>query len=56
MIPGEDGELDNYIDGFRALKELCYPYYVSFECGCGGEREPLINSAVAMLREQWSKA
>lgn len=56
MIPGEDGELDNYIDGFRALKELCYPYYVSFECGCGGEREPLINSAIAMLREQWSKA
>lgn len=56
LMPGEDGELDNYVDGFRALKHLRYPHYVSFECGCNGDRETLIKSAVAMLREQWHNA
>ena len=28
IMPGEDGEVDNYVQGFRALKELNYPYYV----------------------------
>ena len=30
-MPGEDGEKDNYIDGMRALKEIGYQHYVSFE-------------------------
>ncbi|MDR3094864.1 MAG: TIM barrel protein [Bacteroidales bacterium] len=55
-MPGEDGEADNYIDGFRALKELNYQYYVSFECGCQGKREESVPAAVALLREQWEKA
>ena len=33
-MPGENGEVDNYVDGFRALKEIGYDKYVSFECGC----------------------
>ncbi len=55
-MPGEDGELDNYIDGFRALKEIGYDKYVSFECGCDGDRAVAVPAAVALLREQWAKA
>ena len=55
-MPGEDGELDNYVDGFRALKEMGYDKYVSFECGCDGDRDTTVAAAVALLREQWEKA
>lgn len=55
-MPGEDGEVDNYVEGFKALKQLHYPYYVSFECGCTGERVQAVDNAVALLREQWNKA
>ncbi len=55
-MPGEDGDADNYIDGFKALKMLNYQHYVSFECGCKGEREVLVPAAVKLLREQWAKA
>lgn len=56
LMPGEDGELDNYLEGFRALKELEYPYYVSFECGTKGDRKQTITAAVELLRSQWEKA
>ena len=55
-MPGEDGVVDNYIDGFRALKEMNYPYYVSFECGTNGKREETVPAAVELLRAQWKKA
>jgi sugar phosphate isomerase/epimerase len=55
-MPGEDGEADNYTDGFRALKELNYSHYVSFECGTEGEREKTVPAAVALLRSQWEQA
>lgn len=55
-MPGEDGAVDNYIDGFRALKEMNYPYYVSFECGTNGKREETVPAAVELLRAQWKKA
>ena len=55
-MPGEDGDADNYINGFKALKMLNYQHYVSFECGCKGEREVLVPAAVKLLREQWAKA
>ena len=32
-MPGENGEVDYYVDGFRALKQMGYDKYVSFECG-----------------------
>jgi len=54
--PGEDGAVDNYVDGFRALKEMGYPYYVSFECGCKGNKAEVLPAAVKLLREQWEKA
>lgn len=56
LMPGEDGEKDNYIDGLRALKEMNYPYYVSFECGTKGDREVTVPAAVELLRQQWDKA
>jgi len=55
-MPGEDGEADNYLAGFRALKEINYPHYVSFECGSRGEREKTVPAAVQLLREQWANA
>jgi len=54
-MPGEY-EGDNYTDGFRALKALNYPYYVSFECGTEGKREETVPVAVNLLREQWEQA
>ena len=55
--PGEDGALDHYVDGFRALKEMNYPYYVSFECGLRSEdRAATVTAAVELLRKQWEMA
>ena len=56
-MPGEDGELDVYTDGFRALKELGYDKFVSFECGLAGEdRAATVTNAVNLLRKQWEEA
>ena len=54
--PGENGEVDNYVDGFRALKQMGYDKYVSFECGCNGDKEILVPAAVELLRSQWELA
>ena len=56
IMPGEDGDVDNYVDGFRALKQLEYPYYVSFECGTKGDRNQTVKAAVELLRTQWEQA
>lgn len=56
IMPGEDGEKDNYVDGFRALKELAYDKYVSFECGTKGDRATTVAAAVDLLRKQWAEA
>ncbi|GBU06832.1 TIM alpha/beta barrel enzyme [Bacteroidales bacterium] len=55
-MPGEDGAADNYVDGFKGLKAIGYQEYVSFECGCNGDREILVPAAVKLIREQWAKA
>lgn len=55
-MPGEDGELDNYIDGMRALKQLGYDKYISFECGTDGDRNQTVPAAVELLRSQWKLA
>jgi len=55
-MPGEDGDADNYIEGFKALKTLNYGNFVSFECGCQGDRNILVPAAVKLLREQWAVA
>ena len=55
-MPGEDPEVDNYVDGMRALKEIGYQNYISFECGTKGDRNETVPAAVALLREQWNLA
>jgi sugar phosphate isomerase/epimerase len=52
-MPGEDGDADNYPEGFRALKTLNYSNYVSFECGCKGDRNIVVPEAVKLMRDQW---
>ncbi len=56
LTPGEDGEADNYVEGFRALKKIGYDKYVSFECGCEGDRAVVIPVALELLRAQWEEA
>ena len=55
-MPGEDGQLDNYIDGMRALKELDYQNYIIFECGTAADRNVVVPAAVELLRSQWEQA
>lgn len=55
-MPGEDGKLDNYIDGMRALKQMGYDKYISFECGTNGDRNVTVPAAVELLRSQWKLA
>ena len=56
QMPGECGAVDNYVEGFRALKLMGYDKYVSFECGCGGDRDILVPAAVKLIRDQWEQA
>ncbi|MFY9152866.1 MAG: sugar phosphate isomerase/epimerase family protein [Prolixibacteraceae bacterium] len=55
-MPGEDGDADNYINGFRGLKEINYQDYVSFECGSVGDSKITLPAAVKLMNEQWKKA
>lgn len=55
-MPGEDGEADNYVKGFKGLKMLGYDKYVSFECGCQGDRAVVVPAALELLRKQWEEA
>jgi len=56
LTPSEDGEKDYYVDGFRALKEIGYEGFVSFECGCEGDRATVLPAAFELLRNQWEQA
>jgi sugar phosphate isomerase/epimerase len=56
IMPGEDGAVDNYTDGFRALREIGYGGYVSFECGTRGDRNVTVPAALKLLRDQWAEA
>ena len=56
LTPTEDGEKDNYVDGFRALKEMGYQGHVSFECGCEGDRAVVLPKAIELMRAQWEQA
>jgi sugar phosphate isomerase/epimerase len=55
-MPGEDGEADNYTNGFRGLKEINYQDFVSFECGSVGDSKITLPAAVKLMNEQWKKA
>ena len=70
-VPGTDGALDNYVDGFKGLKFIGYRGAVSMECGFPAkgkdakgkpimpneaERHALIQNMVRLLRQQWAEA
>ena len=55
-MPGEDGDADNYINGFKGLKMIGYNFYGSFECGWQVDRNVVVPAAVKLLREQWEQA
>ena len=55
-MPGEDGEADNYVNGFKGLKMIGYDKYVSFECGLQGKREEAVPAALELMRKQWKEA
>jgi sugar phosphate isomerase/epimerase len=55
-MPGEDGDADNYVDGFKGLKMIGYDKYVSFECGAQGDRNIVVPAAVELLRKHWEEA
>lgn len=55
-MPSEDGDADNYVDGFSGLKMLNYDKYVSYECGCQGDRSIVVPESVKLLRKQWEEA
>lgn len=56
--PCEDGEADNYVDGFRGLKAIGYQGFVSLECGCAdpANKAKIVENCARMLREQWEQA
>ena len=45
-----------FIEGFRGLKLIGYQDYMSFECGCRGDKMVETPKCVAFLREQWGLA
>jgi len=55
-VPGEDGDADNYVLGFKGLKWIGYQGYVSLECGCKGDKNVAVPAAVKLLRDQWAQA
>lgn len=70
-IPGTDGALDNYVDGFRGLKLLGYRGAVSVEAGFpsmgknaqgkdiwpnNDQKRKIFTDMVKMLRDQWAQA
>ncbi|UKI45729.1 MAG: sugar phosphate isomerase/epimerase [Phocaeicola vulgatus] len=56
-MPGEDGDADNYVDGFKGLKVIGYNKYISFECGCQSEdRKAAVVNALNLIRKQWEEA
>ncbi len=56
-MPGEDGEADNFVDGFKGLKAIGYQKYISFECGCQSEdRKQAVVNALNLIRKQWEEA
>ena len=56
LMPGEDGEKDDYRNGFRAVKEMGYDKFISLECGTKGERKDTVTAAVELMKAQWQEA
>lgn len=57
-VPGMDGEIDYYVDGFRGLKRIGYQGAVSFEGNIPEECSPHeeLTKMSTLLRRQWAEA
>ncbi|HCC52250.1 MAG TPA: sugar phosphate isomerase [Porphyromonadaceae bacterium] len=57
LMPGEDSDADNYVDGFKGLKIIGFDKYISFECGSKAEdRNASAAAGVELIRKQWEEA
>ena len=57
VMPGQDKEDEaNYLSGFRGLKAIGYQDFMSFECGCRGDKEVEIPKTCEFLRRMWEQA
>ena len=57
LMPGEDGDADNYVDGFRGLKIIGFDKYISFECDSkADDRNAAAAAGVELIRKQWEEA
>ena len=56
IMPGEDGEADKYVNGFKGLNQIQYQDYISFECGTVGDIKETLPAAVKLINEQWNMA
>jgi sugar phosphate isomerase/epimerase len=52
-LPGTDGIYDNYIEGFKGLKEIKYKGFISYKCGINGDKAASVPASVNFLRRQW---
>lgn len=53
--PGYDSN-DDFRPGFRALKEMGYNDYCSYECGIEGKTDVEIPKMIEYIRKQWKEA
>jgi sugar phosphate isomerase/epimerase len=54
-MPGED-EGDNYVEGFKALKQINYQHYVSLECWSDNDHKIVMPAAAQLIKDQWEIA
>jgi sugar phosphate isomerase/epimerase len=56
-LPGQDaGDAALYVDGFKGLKAINYPYFCSYECGVNGDPMVEIPKANDWLKARWAEA
>jgi len=61
MIPGLDGDADNYVNGFKGLKLIGYRGSVSIEAGypkktTDEEKKKMLINAAKLMQRQWEEA
>ncbi len=61
LIPGLDGEADNYVNGFKGLKLIGFRGSVSIEAGYpkktpDDEKKKMLANAAKLMKRQWNEA
>lgn len=61
-VPGTDGAADDYVDGFRALKQMGYKGAVSLEAGWpvknpdDAKKHEILTGMCSLIKKQWEEA